>query len=1340
MEESEENKENELITINWRKEKVSNFLKNKFNFDDRKAERFIRQCIDGEALILMIMNKHHEDMISSKKEDIIKISSNIEKNILKINDEIKENNLYKEIYSKDLKTLWETIDERLDSLKLGEKLKYMKYLLIRDPPPEEDKMKDYLTKIFVGEESKKILEEFDDLMTLDLEELNDKCRKEFHIDDDNTFKLKIILELINEKNNNIENELNLELQQSSLFNKTSRYLFYCLIEVFEYETSENDIAYGLKNSINEFKRICSELNITFSNECSSIDFGQAEKMELSSNMVWGSKESLNIFFKNENIYEEFNNFLETSKSKDKQGIYLCIYKSKKIAYIIIYPGKFSYKYSNIKEPNDQVLLTLIRYGFSLSSNSILCLSNEEINNFDFGGYSIFKDRRGQDFSTERNRVEVDENKEKKFKIGEKKNLTENLNVFQNNEIIALKLNNNNFLTFEELRNVTNSKEITKIKLEDFIIQEESRYDLYFENTFDIPLKQFYFLIRENHFYQNNNKNDEFFLEEQLNDILDKKINDEIADLFREFYEKLINDNFLNDKYKCQYCKKSIEEDNQDLFVNSNNYFHEKCYKLIDKTEHFNFVKLKIDNEIYNLYSNCKSTILSKNYNILQKNEIEQFFTLIEGNLKNKNSISDIDRSLIKAEFERFKKKLNKNIYENEQRKNQIISEEYKKYNDLVSDKEKYKNKSKEWINNWKRKINENFNLNKNKIFNWVVIKKCEIIQNNNLGNKYDIYLYYDIKNKIDKKMVVNHYKFMPYKNTNILNLSEPEVLDKKDTIENYYIHDNKSFYVFKNNEKYKIYTRERNFIEFLGFYDYDVFSNTLILYKEEDSLRKISIYNNKDIKSLKLVKNLDINYLCTEQSIINKIALIPCSAGYENQSFLVFIDDEIFCIKIKDNSSYGVKIKLSNIFESSNFNEFQFIIYFDFLLILKYKNGKHEWEGKLFSLYMEDNSLFEEIKEANINLEGIEQNAKFSFAELKEGQKYLISVNLTNGAPKIAYWEVISRISGMFTDYITTGGIADKMEISLGNCVINYFCHCFLKYPIVDAIEYNYNKYGTKKTINLKIFIENQQSNSDKIYLLKDYFNELKSIWHNKKKIEDVNKIININIDNYKKNNKIKDTNLSEILIKFLELIPIQIAKIMSREFNIMSNGENFKKVLLKELKRREDLKKEVKINLDEYPNLINFSMKESILNYFELPVVVICCFGTQSIGKSTLLNELTGSLFDVSGMRCTEGIWMTVKLFINSKKGNARKCGNKCEICQINKCYLFNHFDNNKKMIKCICENCRCGKNCFFNKGDDQRNKLINCDLLCSLEKGHENKLKCIVENCGCNCKCKYL
>ena len=94
MKESEEKKNNDFITINWSKENVSNFLKTKLNFDNKKTKKLVISGIDGEALILMIMNKHRLGIISSKKEDIIKISSLIEKNILEINDEIKENNLY----------------------------------------------------------------------------------------------------------------------------------------------------------------------------------------------------------------------------------------------------------------------------------------------------------------------------------------------------------------------------------------------------------------------------------------------------------------------------------------------------------------------------------------------------------------------------------------------------------------------------------------------------------------------------------------------------------------------------------------------------------------------------------------------------------------------------------------------------------------------------------------------------------------------------------------------------------------------------------------------------------------------------------------------------------------------------------------------------------------------------------------------------------------------------------------------------------------------------------------------------------------------------------------------
>ena len=114
-----------------------------------------------------------------------------------------------------------------------------------------------------------------------------------------------------------------------------------------------------------------------------------------------------------------------------------------------------------------------------------------------------------------------------------------------------------------------------------------------------------------------------------------------------------------------------------------------------------------------------------------------------------------------------------------------------------------------------------------------------------------------------------------------------------------------------------------------------------------------------------------------------------------------------------------------------------------------------------------------------------------------------------------------------------------------------------------------------------------------------------------------------------------------------------------------MSNGENIDKIINIETQKRKNMKKDTKINISQYSNMINFSMKESIFEFFELSVIVICCFGTQSIGKSTFLNELTGALFDVSGMRCTEGIWMSIKLFKHSMKSDSNKCNKVCHYCK---------------------------------------------------------------------------
>ena len=423
--------------------------------------------------------------------------------------------------------------------------------------------------------------------------------------------------------------------------------------------------------------------------------------------------------------------------------------------------------------------------------------------------------------------------------------------------------------------------------------------------------------------------------------------------------------------------------------------------------------------------------------------------------------------------------------------------------------------------------------------------------------------------------------------------------------------------IHKNKKKENIiYINDSDTLEFSGLYDYDDKSQTLIVYREENNIKKVAIYknNNKEIKylNLKIFLNININGYFNSESKLNKIKLVPCSYGYENQAILLFIDKEIYMVIIKRNSAIGKTINLENVFKFDNFDNFQFIVHSDFLLILKYNEENNLWKGKIFSLDIEeDELLFEEIENNFIELNGIDKKAKFTLAEIKE-KKYLISTNIINeihnSYPLIKYCEIFCNLSRISTDYKISGeeGNSSNKKIPLGNCLINYFYHCFEKFPLIGAIQYNFKNFEEKKKIYLGFFFEGENTNlfSD----LKDYINELKSILQMKKKINFEEIDFNI-IEEYKKNYDIKDCSLGHLLIRFLEVVPIQIAKIMGNEFKVMSDGENIDKILKKETQKRKDLKKVTKFNIKDYSEMIHFSNKESIFNYFELPVIVICCF-----------------------------------------------------------------------------------------------------------------------------------
>ena len=108
--------------------------------------------------------------------------------------------------------------------------------------------------------------------------------------------------------------------------------------------------------------------------------------------------------------------------------------------------------------------------------------------------------------------------------------------------------------------------------------------------------------------------------------------------------------------------------------------------------------------------------------------------------------------------------------------------------------------------------------------------------------------------------------------------------------------------------------------------------------------------------------------------------------------------------------------------------------------------------------------------------------------------------------------------------------------------------------------------------------------------------------------------------------------NVAEWLQRLISLVPIQLCRAEQNQLTLFSNG----------LKKEATLSVPTVFQLQE---TIQFGLYEAILDWWTGPVKVISSMGKQSTGKSYMLNHLTGSLFDISGDRCTDGVWLTVRL-----------------------------------------------------------------------------------------------
>ena len=195
-------------------------------------------------------------------------------------------------------------------------------------------------KKVLGENSNsiRIIEDnFDELLSIDIKETD------FNLEDKR--KVRIIIELLKQKGCQNNNDGNNNAEPDPTKNEIihhNDYEIYPLIQSYKYKTSQNEHSYGLLNPIDEFKKICEDFNIKGEDGINDINYDEAFKYELSTFMIWGSKEGLKKFFEDSSIKKAIEYFYSNKGKKEKEekeekmaGIYLCIEKTDKIANLII---------------------------------------------------------------------------------------------------------------------------------------------------------------------------------------------------------------------------------------------------------------------------------------------------------------------------------------------------------------------------------------------------------------------------------------------------------------------------------------------------------------------------------------------------------------------------------------------------------------------------------------------------------------------------------------------------------------------------------------------------------------------------------------------------------------------------------------------------------------------------------------------------------------------------------------------------------------------------------------------------------------------------------------------
>ena len=114
---------------------------------------------------------------------------------------IQKDNLYGKILNSDSTNLWNYLEANISNIKLGDKLKYIKYVFIKYPPPvkgNNDELYIYFQRYLKLEEDaiRQIFENLEHFLSFQDQDFEEQCQELNIFDQDEQYKLKLIIELI----------------------------------------------------------------------------------------------------------------------------------------------------------------------------------------------------------------------------------------------------------------------------------------------------------------------------------------------------------------------------------------------------------------------------------------------------------------------------------------------------------------------------------------------------------------------------------------------------------------------------------------------------------------------------------------------------------------------------------------------------------------------------------------------------------------------------------------------------------------------------------------------------------------------------------------------------------------------------------------------------------------------------------------------------------------------------------------------------------------------------------------------------------------------------------------